>query len=135
SAKTDGCFNRVRHTGKPVYMPKDLRVEKGRINITFTQPLDKDSLTLPNVEVEQWTYVWWSDKYGSKEFSIANPGKVGHDPVKVDRVEHSADSKSVTLHISELKPVMQMGIHLRKLRAADGTAMPTTIYNTVNYVK
>lgn len=135
NAKTDGCFNRVRYTGKPVYMPRDLRIGNGHIDITFTQPLDKDSWKLPNVDVEQWTYVWWSDKYGSKEFSIINPGKVGHDPVKVDHVELSGDGKKLTLHIGELKPVMQMGIHLRNLRAADGTAMPTTIYNTINYVK
>lgn len=134
NAKKDGCFQRVRYTGKPVYLAKDLRVRKGSIDITFTQPLDKASCQADQVEVEQWTYVWWSNNYGSKDFSIANPGKVGRDKVKVEAVTLSPDQKTLTLHIAELKPVMQMGIYLKNLRAADGAALPTTIYNTINYI-
>ncbi|MCI0379983.1 MAG: hypothetical protein L0215_20570 [Gemmataceae bacterium] len=132
NAKSDGSFERVRYTGKPVYMPKALRVKKDAIDITFTQPVDKASLD--GVEVEQWTYVWWSDKYGSKDFSIKNPGKVGRDPVTVERATLFTDGKTVTLTIPGLRPVMQMGIYLKNLRAADGTPMAAEIYNTINYI-
>ncbi|MCI0642159.1 MAG: hypothetical protein L0Y72_17580 [Gemmataceae bacterium] len=132
NAKSDGSFERVRYTGKPVYMPKALCVKKDAIDITFTQPVDKASLD--GVEVEQWTYVWWSDKYGSKDFSIKNPDKVGRDPVTVKRATLSADGKTVSLTIPRLRPVMQMGIYLKNLRAADGTPMAAEIYNTINYI-
>lgn len=132
NAKADGCFHRVRYTGKKVYVSKDLRVKKDAIDITFTQPVDKTSARY--VKVEQWTYVWWSENYGSKDFSVKHPGKVGRDPVEVKEVSVSADGKTLTLHIPELRPVMQMGIYLHGLRATDGQPMKTVIYNTINYV-
>jgi hypothetical protein len=134
NAKEDGCFQRVRYTGRPVYMPKDLRVDAGRIRISFTQSVDAATCTPDKIKIEQWNYVWWSDNYGSKDFSVASPDKVGRDPVKVDRTSLSDDGKTLTLYVEALRPVMQMGIYLPELKSAGGAAMGTRIYNTINYV-
>jgi hypothetical protein len=129
----DGAFHRVRYTGKPVYMPTELHVHSGAIAITFTQELDPDAATDPDsYSVEQWNYLWTSD-YGSPEVSVENPEKKGHDTVALKSVELSPDKKTVTLHIPELKPVMQMKIAM-KIAAADGTPIEYEIYNTINSV-
>ena len=58
---------------------------------------------------------------------------MGRDPVEVRRSILSADRRTVTLEVPGLAPVMQMGVALR-LRAADGTPIETTLYNTINRV-
>jgi glucose/arabinose dehydrogenase len=133
TAKADGGFYRVRYTGKPVLMPTDLRVSKDRIAISFAVPLDRASLNVATADVEQWTYDW-SEKYGSKDYSIANPGKLGRDKVTVNALSLGDDGKTVRLDIPGLKPVMQMGITLMGLRTKDGAPLRTTVYNTINYV-
>lgn len=129
----DGALQRVRYTGKPVHLPSALRVAKSGLNITFTSEMNEASATDDqNYAVEQWNYEW-TEKYGSPEFSAANPGKQGHDSVAIKSVKLSADRKTVFLEIPEIKPVMQMKIRFR-LKAADGTPVEHEIYNTINRV-
>ena len=53
--------------------------------------------------------------------------------MEVKSVEVSSDHRSVTLHIRDLQPVMQMQIQM-KIDAEDGTPMEYTICNTINTV-
>jgi hypothetical protein len=132
-AAKDGAFQRVRYTGKPVYMPRELKVGRGTITIGFTCELDPElALDKDSFNVEQWNYIWSSD-YGSPEVSIDDPRKRGREPVQIDSVSVSEDRRSVTLHIAGLRPVMQMRIQM-KLQAADGTPVDYDIYNTINRV-
>lgn len=129
----DGCVQRVRYTGKPVYAPVGLIVQKYGIDITFSQPIDGTGIDAETFGVEQWQYKWSAD-YGSPDFSIEDPTKKGqHDPVTVKSVKLSDDKKTVTLEIPDIKPVMQMGIK-GKIKAADGTPMNVEIYNTINKI-
>jgi hypothetical protein len=131
TAAKDACFQRVRYTGKPVRMPTSLHVQKDAIEIGFTVPIDSATAgDRDSYDVEQWNYVW-SSNYGSPEVSVDDPNKKGHDPVEVKAAEVSADHKSVTLKIPNLRPVMQMKISF-KINAADGTPMEYDIYNTIN---
>jgi hypothetical protein len=57
----------------------------------------------------------------------------GHDEVKVESAKLSADGKTVSLEIKDLKPVMQMRIR-GKLKSADGKRIPLEVYNTINFV-
>jgi hypothetical protein len=62
------AFQRVRYTGKPVYMPDGMKVRKDGIESTFTQPLKEDVANDPgSFGVEQWNYRWTSE-YGSDEY-------------------------------------------------------------------
>ena len=162
SAAADAAFQRVRYTGKPANMVTGLKVRKGGLDITFTDPVDPDDASdAESFDIEQWNYLWCSE-YGSDDYSAAaedyqakvqelnklrqdraKNGKEietltksfakGHDEVKVKAAKLSADGKTVSLEIPDLKPVMQMKIRAR-LQSADGKRVPVEIYNTINYI-
>ncbi len=69
SAAADAAFQRVRYTGKPANMVTGLKVRKGGLDITFTDPLDpEDANDADSFEIEQWNYLWCSE-YGSDDYS------------------------------------------------------------------
>jgi hypothetical protein len=162
SAAQDACFQRVRYTGKPANMVTGLKVTKTGLDLTFTDPIEAEDATDPDsYEIEQWNYLWCGE-YGSDDYSAKTPefqAKVmelnklrldrgknqeaietltksfakGHDEVKVESAKLSADGKTVSLEIKDLKPVMQMRIR-GKLKSADGKRIPLEVYNTINFV-
>lgn len=128
-----GGFYRVRYTGKPVDMPIGLHVKRDAIELTFTNPLDKTTAQdLSSYAVQQWNYRW-TQNYGSKHYSVADPNKQGQDDVEISAATLSEDGKTVTLKIPDLKPVMQMKIQVN-LKSADGAAIKETIHNTINRI-
>lgn len=134
SAAKDGCFYRVRYTGKPATIPVDLRAVKGGVQIGFTAPLDAASATDPqNFSVEQWNYAW-TGHYGSDDISVADPTKrKTRDLVLINAIELSPDKKTLTLEIPNLQPVMQMKVKYR-INAADGSLLDQEIHNTIHRV-
>ena len=133
SAVRDGCFQRVRYTGKPLYYPIKIATLKNGLAITFSQPLDKDSAEDPDSYfVEKWNY-WYSAEYGSPEYKVSNPREEGRDPVGILSAT-LIDSQTVFLELEEVSPVMQMGVHYF-LDAADGTRMKSTLFHTINRIR
>jgi hypothetical protein len=133
SANKDAAFQRVRYTGKKVYMPDELHVRHDAITIAFTQPVDPKSAGDPDsYSIDQWNYLWTKD-YGSPEVHVDDPSQKGRDTAEVKSVDVSSDHRSVTLHIPDLQPVMQMQIEM-KIDAEDGTPIEYTICNTINTV-
>lgn len=129
----DGAFQRVRITGKPFHTVSGMAVAKDAIVLTFTEALEAETAADPgSYDVKQWNYEY-SDKYGSPDFSVAEPRKKGRDTVEVKSAKLSADGKSVTLEIPGLKPVMQMGIRIR-VRSADDAPVSLDLYLTINKV-
>ncbi|MBI3874652.1 MAG: hypothetical protein HY300_01510 [Verrucomicrobia bacterium] len=130
AAKETG-FDRVRYTGKPVFSVRDLRVTKAGVALTFTQPLDKAAAEdAQNYSGQRWNYLRTSN-YGSPELSVENPEKKGHDNLDIKSAKLSADGKTVTLEIADLKPVMQQLLKFQ-LKAADGTAIEQQVMHTIN---
>ncbi|MFM7102174.1 MAG: DUF6797 domain-containing protein [Verrucomicrobiota bacterium] len=83
AATRDGGLYRVRYTGKPVRTPVAVRTAGNGIELRFAAPLDAASARLAdNYAVEIWNYRY-SGAYGSPELSVKNPGKAGHDTLKV----------------------------------------------------
>ncbi len=133
SASKDGCFYRVRYTGKPTTVPVDLHVQKSSLQLTFTAPLDEKSATdAENYSVDQWNYLW-TGNYGSPDVSALDAGRKGRDSLTIAGVNLSADKKTVTIELPDVKPVMQMKIKF-KIKAADGSALDKEIFSTVNAV-
>jgi glucose/arabinose dehydrogenase len=133
TAQKDAGFYRVRYTGAKANLPVDLKVKPGEVSITFSDPLDKASAAdADNFNVEQWNYRW-TENYGSAQYKVSDAKKQGHDAVEVDDALLSADGKTVTLKIAKLAPVMQMKIQY-SLKAADGSAIRSSIHNTINVV-
>ena len=132
-AATDACFQRVRYTGKPVYLPDAMKVRPNGIELTFTQPLEEEVANDPgSFSVEQWNYRW-SGEYGSDEYSAKDPAKKGRDAAEVKSAKLQPDGKTVFLEIGDFAPVMQMLIRY-DLEATDGTVMRDEIACTVNVV-
>ena len=124
-------FDRVRYTGKPVYSVRDLRVSKKGVEITFTQPLATDAAAdLQNFSGKRWNYER-AEHYGSPEFSVDDPKKKGRDPLNITASKLSADGRTITLEIADLKPVMQQSIKFN-LKAADGTSIAQEIQHTIH---
>jgi hypothetical protein len=131
AARRDGCLQRVRYTGKPFNLPVALSVHADGVRLTFNRPLDaKAAADLDRYRVEQWNYLW-SGEYGSKRYSVAKPGAVGQDEVKVLGVTVEPDGRSVFLKLEKVQPVMQMQISYR-LTTADGQALLGSVYNTIH---
>ncbi|HVE38733.1 MAG TPA: DUF6797 domain-containing protein [Planctomycetota bacterium] len=133
SATRDGCFQRVRYTGKPAHMVTGMHVLKDAIELTFTDPVDVETAgDVDSYSAEQWNYRW-TENYGSPDYSVANSKKQGRDPVEIKAAKVSSDGKKVTLEIPGLQPVMQMKIKFR-MRAADGAPISQEIWHTINRV-
>jgi hypothetical protein len=126
-----GALQRVRYTGGPVYLPRQVSVTPEGVAIAFTTELDK-SIDPDDFKVEQWNYRW-SSNYGSKHYLPGNPDKVGEEPVDVKDATLLPDKKTVLLRIPNLKPVMQMRIRY-KVKSADGVTLKQEIFNTINAV-
>ena len=131
SATRDGCFQRVRYTGKKVYLPTGLHVVENGIHLTFSEPLDPDTASdAGSYAIEQWNYLY-SKEYGSQEYSVSRPDDNGRDTVDIKSAKISNDHRSVFLEVPGLKPVMQMRIQYN-VNAADGKTVRGEIYNTIN---
>jgi hypothetical protein len=147
-----GAVQRVRYTGKPVYMPKKIHASKHGVELTFTSPLDESTATdAANWNVEEWDYKWSSD-YGSPEFkhsllanreefekagtaiqakfSVPEKEARGHDKVEVKSVKLSVDKKTALLELADVHPVMQMKISTN-IKAADGKTIKQDVWSSI----
>jgi glucose/arabinose dehydrogenase len=130
----DAAFQRVRYTGKPVYMPAALNVHGNGIRLSFTCPLEPDLANNPDsYSVLRWNYRW-TGEYGSRQWSLTNPQQQGYDTMKVKSAKLLPDGKSVFLEVEDMRPVMQMQIGY-DLEAADGTQVRGEIYNTIHALR
>lgn len=144
NAAKEGGFDRVRYTGAPVEMPKDLHVLNNGVSITFTTALDPKSASDPaNYDVEVWNYKW-TGGYGSPEVSTmpddASKGKTvtakgkksnQHDQLEVKSAKLQPDGKTVVLEIAGIKPVMQMKISYN-IDTKDKPGLKGDIFNTIH---
>jgi hypothetical protein len=133
NAANETGFDRVRYTGKPVYQVSGLLVDRAGVHLTFTQPLDpKDATDVQNYSGQRWNYHRTED-YGSPEFSVADPTKKGRDPLNITRATLSADGRTVTLQVEDLKPVNQMLLRVN-LTSRDGTGIKQDVLHTIHAV-
>jgi hypothetical protein len=132
AARADGCLQRVRYTGGPIDQPATLAVEAGGIRVGFRTAVDKTlAWDRSRYQIEQWGYRW-TGEYGSKDYSVADPSREGHDPVPIEEVRVAEDGRSVFLAVRGLRPVMQMRI--RYDLKTEGRPLRGEIFNTINQV-
>ena len=133
SAAKDGCFQRVRYTGKPVTMPIGYVTKANGVEIEFTAPLDDASAgDAANWSAQQWNYSW-TGNYGSPDFSVQDPKKRGKDTVEVKKATVSADKKRVLLELSDRVPAMTLRIKCN-VKSADGTEVKYQLDNTIHRI-
>ncbi len=135
TATRDGCLQRVRYVSEnPTLLPTALHAYENGVELTFPEPLDPEIATNPaRYALDVWNYRWSKD-YGSKDYSVADPTKVGRDSVPVKDVTLSEDRRKVFLSVDRLEPVMQLRVQAG-LRTASGTDLPLDYYGTVHRLR
>ncbi len=127
---SDGCFQRVRYTGKPFRDPIGFQVHSNGIRIDFSTPLNPEKSTaLRKFFVQQWNYEY-APQYGSPEFSQRQPHSLGHDVLDVRSVKVLNSGKSLFIEIPEIETVMQMHIRMH-LTGTDGVSFKTDLFPSV----
>jgi hypothetical protein len=129
----DGCFQRVRYTGKPVNMPLRAKVNASGIDVTFTDPLDPETAGSADSYSAEWCNLRWTGDYGSPEFWVSEPSKKGREPLPVQSATVLPDGKTVSLKLGKLQPVHHLVIRY-KIRGADGSAISQELDYTINRI-
>ncbi len=105
SATQPGGLYRIRYTDKSMWLPIGLRARRGSIELTFSDPLDRNAATDPaNYSLKTWS-LKRTENYGSDHYN--------EQPLSVDSVQLSADSRVVTLLVPALEPTWGMEIVCR----------------------
>ncbi len=129
----DGCLQRVRYTGRPVLMPVAWKVRKTGIDLSFTDPLDREIAADPDSYSAVWFQVESTPDYGSPEFSPLDRSKRGRQPVAISAARLSEDGKTVSLEIPDLRPVTNLIVKY-SLRSAAGAKLQSEVSFTINRV-
>ena len=130
TAQREGGLYRVRYTGQPAHLPVDFAVRTTGVELRFSDPLDPQAIGDPaNFTAERWNY-FWSGNYYSAEYSVTHPKEPKHDILTVQAAHLSADGRTLTLDIPDMRKSHQLQINL-KLRTADGTPIERVVYLTV----
>jgi hypothetical protein len=122
SATQPGGLYRIRHTGRPAWLPVGLRARHEAIEITFSEALDESSVAdVANYLLKTWS-LKRTENYGSDHYD--------EKMLKVVSAQLSADRRTVTLLIPDLQPTWGMEI-VCKLQRSDGTAVQRVIHNSI----
>lgn len=123
SVTQPGGLYRVRYTGKPPHLPKELHARQGRLVLTFTDPIDPESVAkLDNFEFKTWA-LQRTANYGSKH--------IDEKAAPIQKAELSADGKTLTLSIRDLAPTWCYSLSYT-LRGADGSPFAGLLHGTVH---
>ncbi|MFP6900225.1 MAG: DUF6797 domain-containing protein, partial [Opitutales bacterium] len=130
---SQGHVHRFRYTGKHANLLTDTKILADGIELKFNFKLDPKSATdASRYKLKQWNYKW-TQGYGSKQYSLRNPGKIGQDEVDIQGIEIVGDGHAVFLKIPDIQPVHQVKIELN-LHAVDGSPFKELVYLTINKV-
>ncbi len=129
----DGCFHRVRYTGRQVFKPTNFYCYSNGIRIDFPVGINSENLSLENFFVQQWNYEY-STQYGSPEYSVNDPSSLGHDRLKVTKAIVSKDGRSLFLELPDILPVMQLHVRMH-LKSTTGKVFSSDLFTTVKELR
>ena len=122
SSGIDNCRARIRPA-----RPSPVRARA----ITFSAPLETAAANdAGSFSVAQWNYRY-AAQYGSKDWSVANPDKQGHDEVEIKSARLLPDGRTVFLETPLLRPVMQMEVKY-SLNSIEGNPFRNQFWLTLN---
>jgi hypothetical protein len=118
-----GGFYRIRATGKPAYVPIELKAHRDGIDLVFAAPLDPASTEVTShFNVTTWSLVR-SEKYGSPRTNVKT--------LAVASTRLSPDGKTLRLSLPDIAPTHQMEIRY-ELKGAAGEPFAGTLENTIH---
>ncbi len=118
----DGCLQRVRYTGGPAQIPTAIEARDNGVLLTFSE---KPPAT-GSYFAQTWNYRT-SQSYGSKEYSLSQPDKAGHDVLEIKSTHMLGDGRQIFLEIPQLQPT-----HMLHLRCDLAGLVPRDIFFTVH---
>ena len=120
-------LGRVRYTGAPSTVPRDIVPMEQGVLLRFDVPLDRSRATNPdNYSLATWHYKR-TYQYGSPQFK--SDGTTGIDLLMPTSAYLSTDGRSVFVGVPAMSPVMQMRVGW-SLATADGMRFQDTAYFT-----
>jgi hypothetical protein len=120
-----GGFYRVRMTGKSLITPIGLVARPNTLAITFTGSLDRQNAGEPS-------------HYRAKTWSLKRTASYGSDhhderPAQIKSARLSADGRTVTLEIPDLRPTICMEVAYA-IQAETGAPVAGVIHNTIHHL-
>lgn len=108
TAKKISGFTRVRYTGAPSSLPREIvPMDKG-VLLRFDVPVEpQQAANLASFSVERWNYKRTA-AYGSSHYKL--DGTKGTETMVPSSVYLSKDGKSIFIGLPDMKPVMQMRV-------------------------
>ncbi|BCU77343.1 hypothetical protein llg_20580 [Luteolibacter sp. LG18] len=131
-ATSEGCLHRVRWTGRDATVLTGWKACRNGLLLTFNHGLSGKLPAPDQWFVQEWNYLDTPRTYGSPEYSVRNPDKIGHDRLAVRSV-HPVGDGSVFLEIPDLQPAMCLQVHAR-LEDAKAQPLPLDAYFTLNHL-
>ena len=122
SAIQPGGLYRLRATGRPMHLPKELHATKAGLKLTFTEPVDVKAIKPDQFQIQTWSLKRTAN-YGSKHYD--------EKTLKVNSVMVSSDGQTVTVDVADLQPTWGMEIKYQ-LPFADGKTIEGVIHNTIH---
>jgi glucose/arabinose dehydrogenase/cytochrome c2 len=120
-------LGRVRYTGAPSTVPRDIVPMEQGVLLRFDVPLERSTATNPeNYSLATWHYKR-TYQYGSPQFKA--DGTTGIDLLIPTSAYLSSDARSVFVGVPAMSPVMQMRVGW-SLTTADGVKFQDTTYFT-----
>jgi cytochrome c2 len=120
-------LGRVRYTGAPVTIPRQVTPKREGILLRFDVALDpRAAADAANYSASSWGYKR-TFRYGSPNYKA--DGTTGTDPLLPSRAYVSADGRGVFVAVPDMTPVMQLEVGW-KLRTRDGRPVEGLAYTT-----
>jgi mono/diheme cytochrome c family protein len=120
-------FGRVRYTGAPVTLPREIVPTDRGVLLKFDVALDAKKAADPaSYSAQTWAYQR-TYKYGSPQLKA--DGTPGQDSLVPSAAYVSRDAKSVFIAVPGLKPVMQLRVGW-SLATAEGRTFSDNVYTT-----
>lgn len=131
-ATREGCLHRVRWNGRDATVLTGWKACRNGLLLTFNHPPPAGLHAPDQWFVQEWNYIDTPRTYGSPEYSVKAPGKIGHDRLTVRSV-HPVGEDSIFLEISGILPAMCLQVHAT-IGDAKGPSLPLDAYFTLNHL-
>ncbi len=103
-ATREGSIQRLRYTGDDGLYVVAARARRGRLELTFNQPLDPAVTgNMDSWQATAWNYRW-SRQYGSPHLKVTEPGVEGADTFAISAGRLTGDGRKLVVTIPELQP-------------------------------
>ncbi len=133
-AVKEGCFHRMRFTGKETLIPLSWHAHRNGIMMRFSQPISVYTLNPNHFFAQQWNTVDYRMTYGSADYSVRSPQEIGHDRLIISRILPGMDPNVVFFEIPDLRPAMYTHLYGRFV-ARSGDVLDLDFYATINRLR